>query len=274
MNNEIKQALRFNEGKLRYDLIPPSAIKGLAEVLTYGHNKYSEKGGEKNWERGLPWESVGASLMRHLEKWRNGEDYDQESGLLHIDHVLCNAAFVKEFYKTHPELDNRPRPWTKYNKKTALDLDDVVFSWTETFAKKFNISQEVLWWDFSYDVSQQLKELESDKEFWVNLPVKNYPNFVPHCYITARSIPEEWIKESLEKNNLPCRPIYTVPWGASKEEVLKQSGVDILIDDNISNFLTAEKIGITAYLMDTPANRKFDVGARRIKTLDIKEILG
>jgi len=268
MEDNKEKALRFNTDKLRYDLIPPSTLHGLAQVLTYGDNKYKSKGGERNWEKGLSWESVGASLFRHFELWRSGEDFDSESGLLHIDHVLTNAAFIKEYYSTHPELDNRPKPWSKYNNKIALDLDDCVFDWSPTFAKRYDIKEKMMWWDFSYATQDQLKELESDKEFWVNLPVKHFPKFVPHCYITARSIPIEWIKESLEKNNLPCRPIYIVPWGQSKKEVLKQSGANILIDDKLDNMIEAEEIGITAYLMDTPANQKFDVGARRLYNLD------
>jgi hypothetical protein len=32
--------------KLRYDLIPPQALKALAEVLTFGANKYADN----NWQ--------------------------------------------------------------------------------------------------------------------------------------------------------------------------------------------------------------------------------
>lgn len=268
MKNE-QLALRFNQGKLRYDLVPPSAMKALAEVFTHGAEKYAPR----NWEKGLDWESVCASAMRHLEAFRAGEDFD-ESGLLHIKHVLTNVAFLVEYYGSHPELDNRPKPWLKYNKKIVLDLDDVIFDWTGAFCERYGIEEEKLWWDFSYAAKDKLKELETDKDFWVNLPVKHIPDFVPYCYVTARSIDVEWIKESLEKNNLPCRPIYVVPWNHSKKEILIESGGEILIDDKLENFLDAEEAGLTAYLMDTPANRKFDVGYRRVNSLKIKEILG
>jgi len=79
--------------KLRFDLIPPAATAALAEVLTYAARKYAPNG----------WRSVPdpvprytAALMRHLEAWRAGEERDPESGLLHLAHVLCNAAFLVE----------------------------------------------------------------------------------------------------------------------------------------------------------------------------------
>ena len=263
-----KEALRFNTGKLRYDLIPPSALEGLAKVLTYGHEKYAAKGGDRNWERGLPWESVAASLFRHFEAFRAGEDYDKESGLLHMDHVLTNASFIREYYTTHPELDNRKKLWEKHKNLIALDLDDCIFDWSVAFAKKYQIKEKMLWWDFSYATQAQLKELEADKDFWVNLPIRHFPAFVPHCYITARNIPLDWIQESLEKNNLPCRPVYIVGWGESKKDALIKSGANMLIDDKLDNIIEAESIGVTGYLMDTPQNARYNVGARRLYNLE------
>lgn len=82
---------KYDNGKLRYDLIPPEVIEALATVLTYGSDKY----GDNNWQ-GL--EDANrryyAALMRHVESWRKGEEQDQESGLKHLSHVLCNAAFL------------------------------------------------------------------------------------------------------------------------------------------------------------------------------------
>ena len=67
--------LRYNEGKLRYDLVPPSASEALAEVLTHGAKKYAER----NWEKGLTWMSVIASIERHTAEFKKGNDFD-ESG--------------------------------------------------------------------------------------------------------------------------------------------------------------------------------------------------
>lgn len=102
------RALRHNENKLRYDLIPAIAQREYAKVWTMGANKYEPR----NWEKGMPWTEVIASAMRHLEAIRLGEDIDPEDGLLHAAHLMCNAAMLAEFYFTHPEFDDR----VKYNK--------------------------------------------------------------------------------------------------------------------------------------------------------------
>ena len=80
---------KFDTGKMRLDLLPPEAIRALGAVLTYGAEKY----GPNNW-RGVEAERYEAALLRHWLAWRQGEDLDIESGLPHLWHVLCNAAFL------------------------------------------------------------------------------------------------------------------------------------------------------------------------------------
>src|SRR5678809_1060857 len=63
---------RKNEGKLRHDLVNPHALEGMVRVLTAGAKKYSDH----NWEFGMPWSKVLASLKRHLTAIEKGEDYD------------------------------------------------------------------------------------------------------------------------------------------------------------------------------------------------------
>ena len=113
------KGLRDNVGKLRYDLLHPSAIKRLVEVLTFGSTKYAER----NWEKGMKWTTVIASLKRHLAAIEQGEDYDKESGLLHIDHLQCNAHFLSAYYTIYPQGDNRPM---KPKPDIGLDVDGVI----------------------------------------------------------------------------------------------------------------------------------------------------
>jgi hypothetical protein len=111
--------LRYNQGKTRYDLLPAISIDELARVLTRGAEKYAER----NWEKGMKWTTVLASLERHLYAIKRGEDYDPESGLLHSAHVMCNAMFLTEYYTTHPEYDDRPKRWL-CDTRIGLDIDD------------------------------------------------------------------------------------------------------------------------------------------------------
>lgn len=85
---------KYDEGKLQYSLIPPIATKALAEVLTFGANKYAPNS----------WQNVPDAerryldaLMRHLEAYRTGEETDPESGLSHLSHLLCNTSFLLHF---------------------------------------------------------------------------------------------------------------------------------------------------------------------------------
>ena len=88
--------LKYDAGKLRYSLIPPEATHALAEVLTFGAQKYAKD----NWkllENGK--ERYLDALYRHLEAYRTGEYLDSESNLPHLSHCLCNLAFI-HFFET------------------------------------------------------------------------------------------------------------------------------------------------------------------------------
>ncbi len=84
--------LKFDDNKIRYELIPPRPIEGLAKILTFGAQKYEDD----NWRKVTPVSRYYGALIRHLEAVRMGEWLDPESGLPHLDHVLCNAVFLRE----------------------------------------------------------------------------------------------------------------------------------------------------------------------------------
>lgn len=84
---------KFNKddaGKLRYDLIPPEVLEELAKVFTFGANKYSSE----NWKLCDDDDRYIGALFRHLQAHRQGELFDEESGMLHLSHLLTNAAFL------------------------------------------------------------------------------------------------------------------------------------------------------------------------------------
>lgn len=101
----MTQADRYNDGKpkLSYVLQFPNAIKGLSYVCDKGAVKYKRY----NWKKGLPFTEVADSLLRHLTAVLDGEDYDPEDGIPHIDRVVWNALALSEYWRTHPELDDR-----------------------------------------------------------------------------------------------------------------------------------------------------------------------
>lgn len=86
-----KPGKKYDEDKLRFDLIPPITFKALASILTMGASKY----GPNNWQNLEDFEArYTGALMRHLNAWRSGEKKDPESGHPHLWHALCNVVFL------------------------------------------------------------------------------------------------------------------------------------------------------------------------------------
>lgn len=96
---------RHNTGKSQLSMILEAkhALNGLAGVLEFGAVKYARG----NWHKGLQHADICDSLLRHISSYLSGEDLDPESGKPHVDHIFCNAMFLAEGFRTHPELDNR-----------------------------------------------------------------------------------------------------------------------------------------------------------------------
>ena len=93
----MTQAVKDDAGKLRYDLIPPFALKELARVFSYGAEKY----GERNWEAGLDWEAFAP--LKGTSGAGGQEDADEETGISHLAHAAWNCLALLEFARTHPE---------------------------------------------------------------------------------------------------------------------------------------------------------------------------
>jgi hypothetical protein len=92
--DDEKEGLKFDNGKLRWDLLPLNAIEDTVKVLTFGANKY----GPNNWQQVDDAENrYFAALMRHIKAYRTGEKIDPESGIDHIAHAICNLVFLYHF---------------------------------------------------------------------------------------------------------------------------------------------------------------------------------
>lgn len=252
---------RKNEGKLRYDLLHPYSMEQLAQIFTFGSQKYAPR----NWEKGMPWSKILASLKRHTAAIERGEDIDQESGLLHSAHVECNAHFLTAYYKIFPEGDDRNQTYLN-PKKIGLDIDGVI---GDFIGHLMGAGYEPQHWN-DPGVREKFEKIKTDKDFWATIPVKTpYTEipFEPHCYITARSVDPAVTQKWLDDNKYPTAPLYCVGGNESKIETAKKSGVEIFVDDYYTNFVELTNGGIFTYLFDAPYNRKYDVGHRRIHSL-------
>jgi len=99
------EGLRHNTGKPRLDLnsLGREVQIGEAAVWEKGLVKYSLG----NWLKGMSWQESAASLRRHYDAFLNGENCDPESGLPHVDHMICCAKIMSNSYHNRKDLDDR-----------------------------------------------------------------------------------------------------------------------------------------------------------------------
>lgn len=88
----VKEAIKFDDGKVDWTLVPFEALEGMVKVLEFGAKKYAAW----NWTEGggFKWTRLVGSCLRHLFAWARGQDNDPESGLSHIYHAQCNLLFL------------------------------------------------------------------------------------------------------------------------------------------------------------------------------------
>jgi hypothetical protein len=88
----------------RFDLIPTSPLRRLAEHFGRGATKY----GDRNWERGYQWSLSYAALQRHLNAFWGGENYDPEfPDSHHLDAAMFHVMALRDFVEKFPEYDDR-----------------------------------------------------------------------------------------------------------------------------------------------------------------------
>ena len=94
----------IQDNKPRFDLLPIMCLKRLSKLYESGAIKY----GENNYQKGMPFKRVYASLFRHLVAWREGE-----TGEDHLAAIAWNAFALMYFEemiksgKLPKELDDR-----------------------------------------------------------------------------------------------------------------------------------------------------------------------
>ena len=94
MNN---QNAKHDEGKLQLSLVPVQIVRDIAEVRMYGNKKY---GDPESW-RAVEKQRYVDAMLRHLLAYLEDPDgVDQESGIPHYKHCVCNWAFICEMERS------------------------------------------------------------------------------------------------------------------------------------------------------------------------------
>ena len=264
--NLVGVGKRFDQGKIRHDLLPPHSINQLSQVLTFGAEKY----GDRNWQKGMKWSKCIAALKRHLNAFEKGEDFDPETGLPHTAHLMCNAVFLNEYLQFHPTGDDRLLPYMRPRIRIGLDIDEVLADFLKTYCEHFDEDySKCTSWNFDHLMKERLESLADDEEFWVDKMHVKTPasqiKFTPVCYITGRINNVELTETWLKMHGFPPAPI--VSNCHDKVAAAKEHKLDLFVDDNYDTFVALSSAGITCLLYDSSHNQHFDVQSKRIKSL-------
>lgn len=109
VTSATEEAVKYDEGKGRYDLLPWDAIEEVVRVYTKGALKYADR----NWEKGkgLPYSRLFAAAHRHMQQWWGGENQDPEFGTHHLAHAAFCLLGLLHFELTRAagnREDDRP----------------------------------------------------------------------------------------------------------------------------------------------------------------------
>ena len=99
-SNENDQSIKSDDGKLKLSLVPREIIRAIARARMYGLKKYGDK---ESWES-VSKERYIDALYRHFLTYLDDiGGVDEESGLLHTDHIAFNIAAICELEKKERE---------------------------------------------------------------------------------------------------------------------------------------------------------------------------
>jgi hypothetical protein len=79
-----------------------------AEVFEYGARKYAKW----NWAKGMPWSVPMACYLRHTLLADDPYDPDEESGISHRGHAVCNLVMLATYAVLCADMDDRPQELT------------------------------------------------------------------------------------------------------------------------------------------------------------------
>ena len=96
------QKYKYDGGKPHPSYVPSEIINAVMRVREYGVKKYHDP---ENW-RNVEVERYHDAMLRHvLRCWNDPYAIDPESGLMHLEHVACNVAFLLQM-----KADNEYEP--------------------------------------------------------------------------------------------------------------------------------------------------------------------
>lgn len=87
----MTEGMKFDNGKLRWSLVPSGVMNEVIGVLEYGSVKYKEENWKYVQQAHIRYYDAA---MRHIDAWWHAEQTDKESGRSHLAHAICCLMFL------------------------------------------------------------------------------------------------------------------------------------------------------------------------------------
>ena len=166
MNNDEVKGMKFDEGKLRFDLIPPEIELYLAEVLTYGANKYTRS------HTFTKLEEVNIWLQKN--NLQNVIQIDQSSVGECVE-VVMKRIYVKQILNTlidNEKINVNGLNPTLNELKNTLNVEQIIQNIENEINKNTNKITLAENLDYLLNVLKNLKEykemlVQSVEEYWI-----------------------------------------------------------------------------------------------------------
>lgn len=97
------EGTKYDENKPPMSLLDADFLEGVAKVLGFGAQKYSEH----NWRNGIKYSRLISAAYRHLGAINRGENIDSESLLPHVYHLGCCVMFLANMMEHRQDMDDR-----------------------------------------------------------------------------------------------------------------------------------------------------------------------
>lgn len=134
---------KFDEGKLRWNLLPNEALEEVLRIFEFGANKY----GEFNWltnSKGVSWTRYSNALERHLKKWKLSKDYDEESNMYELAHLITNGLMLLQYQILDLGKDDRDyRIGQKFGLLTVMEFVEIKHKTDRIYKMKCDCGKEV-----------------------------------------------------------------------------------------------------------------------------------
>ena len=97
-----------NAYKPKWNLVHFKSLEPMVRALENGADKYAPH----DWQKSYTKEEVKNKIQRHLAAIMDGNEVDEESGLLHIGHLMADAMFYSYFLTVKEPQPTNERSFT------------------------------------------------------------------------------------------------------------------------------------------------------------------